>query len=207
MIGSTKRSLPDEDAELVASCRAGDLNAFEALVKKHQTRMFTLAFRVLGNHEDAGEIVQDAFVSAYRGLGKFRGDAAFTTWLTTITVNLARNRLQQLLSRKSREVCSLDDPIPGCGECSRTHDPPSADPSAHELLEREEIRQRVQGCINGLEIGFREALVLRDVEEYSYGEIGTMLCLAEGTVKSRISRAREAIKDCLKRVVGGFDGP
>jgi len=204
MIRTKKRTLPDEDAELVASCRAGDLDAFESLVRKHQTRMFTLAFRVLGNYEDAGEIVQDAFVSAYRNLGKFRGDAAFTTWLTTITVNLARNRLQQMMSRRSREVCSLDDPVPGCGECSKSHDPPSDRPSAHELLEREELRQRVQGCINGLEPGFREALVLRDVEEYSYGEIGTMLRLAEGTVKSRIARAREAIRDCLKRVVGEF---
>lgn len=196
--------LPDEDAELVVSCREGDLSAFEILVKKYQTRMFTLAFRVLGNHEDAGEVVQDAFVSAYRGLEKFRGDAAFTTWLTTITINLARNRLQQILSRKSREVCSLEDPIPGCGECSRSHDPPSSGPSAHEQLEREETRQRVQGCISALEPGFREVLVLREIEEYSYGEIGAMLRLAEGTVKSRIARARESIRDCLKRVVGKF---
>jgi RNA polymerase sigma-70 factor (ECF subfamily) len=204
MILSKKRTLPDEDAELVDSCRNGDLNAFETLVKKYQSRMFTLAFRVLGNPEDAGEVVQDAFVSAYRGLGKFRGEAAFTTWLTTITVNLARNRLQQMRTRRSHETCSLDDPLPGCGECGRSYDPPSNGPSVHELLEREEVRLRVQGCINGLEPGFREVLVLRDVEEYSYGEIGTMLRLAEGTVKSRIARAREGIKDCLKRVVGGF---
>ncbi len=204
MIGRKKRTLPDEDIELVDSCRAGDLNAFETLVNKYQARMFTLAFRVLGNPEDAGEIVQDAFVSAYRGLGKFRGDAAFTTWLTTITVNLARNRLQQLRSRKSHESCSLDDPLPGCSECGKSYDPPANGPSAHELLEREEVKLRVQGCINGLEPGFREALVLRDIEEYSYGEIGTMLRLAEGTVKSRIARAREAIKDCLKRVVREF---
>ncbi|MGA7828888.1 MAG: sigma-70 family RNA polymerase sigma factor [Geobacteraceae bacterium] len=204
MIRSKKNRLPDEDAELVASCRAGDLIAFETLVKKHQTRMFTLAFRVLGNPEDAGEIAQDAFVSAYRGLDKFRGEAAFTTWLTTITINLARNRLQQLRSRKSREACSLDDPIPGCGECRKSFDPPSNGLSALELLEREELRLRVQGCINGLDPGFREALVLRDVEEYSYGEIGTMLRLAEGTVKSRIARAREAIRDCLKRVAREF---
>jgi RNA polymerase sigma-70 factor (ECF subfamily) len=204
MIRSKKRLLPDKDSELVASCRAGDLDAFETLVKKYQARMFTLAFRVLGNPEDAGEIVQDAFVSAYRGLDKFRGESAFTTWLTTITVNLARNRLQQLRNRKSRETCSLDDPIPGCGECNKSFDPPSNGPSALELLEQEEVRLRVQGCINGLEPGFREALVLRDVEEYSYGEIGMMLKLAEGTVKSRIARARESIRDCLKRVVREF---
>lgn len=202
MIGRKKRPIADEDAELVSSCRAGNLDAFETLVRKYQARVFTLAFRVLGNHEDAGEVAQDAFVAAYRGLGKFRGDAAFTTWLTTITVNLARNRLQQTRVRQSRETCSLDEPIPGCEGCGITLDPPSADPGAHELLEREELRRRVQGCINGLEPGFREVLVLRDVEEHSYGEIGTMLSLAEGTVKSRIARARDAVRDCLKRVLG-----
>ncbi len=204
MIGRKKRSIPDEDAELVTSCRAGNLAAFETLVMKYQARIFTLAFRILGNYEDAGEVAQDAFIAAYRGLAKFRGDSAFTTWLTTITVNLARNRLRQTRTRKSRESCSLDDPVPRCDGCAMTHDFPSANPSAHELLEREEMRRRVQVCINGLELPFREVLVLRDVEEYTYQEIGTMLNLAEGTVKSRIARARDAVRECLKRVLGDF---
>ena len=201
MIREKKRATTDDDAELVVSSRKGDLRAFEALVGKYRTRMFTLIYRILGNYEDAAEVTQDAFVAAWRALGKFRGEALFSTWLTRIAVNLSRNRLQQMRTRSSREPYSLDEPVPGCEGC-RHSDPPSDGPSAQEQLEREEVRQRVQGCINGLEPGFREVLVLRDVEEYSYGEIGGMLGLAEGTVKSRLSRAREAIRGCLKRVLG-----
>lgn len=195
------RAIPDEDATLLASCRKGDLTAFEALVRKHQTRVFTLAYRILGDYEDAGEMVQDAFVAAWRGLGSFRGDASFSTWLTTITVNLARNRLKQVRTRRFREPRSLDDPVHLCEGCVAS-DPPSDAPSAHERLEREEVRQKVQGCISGLEPGFREVLVLRDIEEFSYGEIGEILSLTAGTVKSRLFRARDAVRDCLKRVLG-----
>lgn len=193
---------PDEDdARLIAACRQGDLAAFERLVVRYQARMFSLAFRILGGHEDAAEIVQDAFVAAYRGLSGFRGDAAFSTWLTTITLNLARNRLQQLRTRRHREPVSLDDPLPACEDCLVAQ-PVSSEPSALELVERQDVRRRVQECINRLEAGFREVLVLRDVEEYSYGEIGAMLSLAEGTVKSRLSRARDAVRQCLKQLLG-----
>jgi RNA polymerase sigma-70 factor (ECF subfamily) len=200
MLLNRKPEIIDEDAELVNSCRKGDLSAFEVLVRKYEKKIFNLAFRVVGGYEDAAEVAQDAFVSAYRSLDGFRGDSTFSTWLTTIAVNLARNRLKQSRTRRLREPCSLDEPIRGCEGCSV--DPPSSDPSALQQLEREELRQRVRGCIGALEPGFREVLVLRDLEEHSYGEIGSMLNLAEGTVKSRLSRAREAVRDCLKRVVG-----
>jgi RNA polymerase sigma-70 factor, ECF subfamily len=197
----TTQTKTHEERRLIAACRQGDLDAFAVLVNRYQARMFTVAFRVTGVHEDAAEIVQDAFVAAYRGLPDFRGDAAFSTWLTTITVNLSRNRLQQLRLRRQREPVSLDDTLPGCEQCQMAQ-PASGEPSALDLLEQQDLRQRVQGCINSLEPGFREVLVLRDMEEYSYGEIGSMLSLAEGTVKSRISRAREAVRACLKKVLG-----
>jgi RNA polymerase sigma-70 factor (ECF subfamily) len=196
-------TLTSEDSVLVSACRKGDVDAFEKLVNKYKGRVFSLAFRVLGNYEDATEVAQDAFVAAWRGLGGFRGTAAFSTWLTTITVNQARNRLKQTRMRRQREPYSLDEPVQLCDGCVDS-DPPSDGPSAHDQLEREEVRERVQGCINGLEPGFREVLVLRDVEGFSYGEIGTMLRMNDGTVKSRLSRAREAIRDCLKKVVGDF---
>jgi len=195
------QAIPDEDARLVAACREGDLRAFEALVRKHQARVFTLAFRVAGEHEDAGELTQDAFVAAWRGLEDFHGEVAFSTWLTTITVNLARNRLKQLRTRRPRERDSLDAPVPAREGCVAP-DPPSDVPSTQERLEREEVRQRMEGCINGLEPAFREVLVLRDLEEYSYGEIGAILGLAEGTVKARLSRARDGVRECLK--LGGL---
>lgn len=203
MIEGKPDTVINEDSVLVSDCRKGNVDAFEALVRKYQGKVFSLAFRVLGDYEDASEVAQDAFVAAWRGLGGFRGNAAFSTWLTTITVNQARNRLQQTRTRRHREPYSLDEPVKLCDGCVES-DPPSDGPSAHEQLEREEVRERVQSCINGLETGFREVLVLRDVEGFSYGEIGTMLRMNDGTVKSRLSRAREAIRDCLKKIVGDF---
>lgn len=201
MIRVENRAIVDDDAELVTAVRKGDLRSFETLVEKYRNRMFTLVYRILGDYDDAAEVTQDAFVAAWKALKTFRGDSLFSTWLTRIAVNLSRNRLRQTRTRSSREAYSLDEPIPGCEEC-RHCEPPSEGPSVQEVLERQEVRKRVQECINGLEPGFREVLVLRDVEEFSYGEIGGMLGLAEGTVKSRISRAREAIRGCLKRVLG-----
>ncbi len=201
MIEGKPDTITNMDSDLVAACRKGDVDAFEMLVHRYKGKVFSLAYRVLGNYEDATEVAQDAFVAAWRGIGGFRGNAAFSTWLTTITVNQARNRLQQTRLRRQREPYSLDEPLQVCDGCVAP-DPPSDDPSAHEQLEREEVRERVQGCINGLEPGFREVLVLRDVEGFSYGEITTMLRMNDGTVKSRLSRAREAIRDCLRKVVG-----
>ena len=193
--------ISDDDVGLVTASRQGDLAAFEALVRKYQQRMLTVAYRIGGDYDDACDVVQDAFVAAYRGLAGFRGDARFATWLTTVVLNTARTRRQQRQAQLAREPYSLDDPDPGG---AGGHDPADGSPSAHDRLERQEIRQRVQDCIGGLEVDYREVLVLRDMQEYSYGEIGGMLKLREGTVKSRLYRAREAVKDCLKRSMGGW---
>ena len=201
MLGLKSRIITDEDAVLISSCKQGDMAAFESLVHKYQKRMFNIAFRIIGDYEDAGEAVQEAFLSAYRGIGKFRGDATFLTWLTTITVNLTKNRLKQVRGRRHHEIYSLDDPIQ-TDEGSMAADPPSNAPSVQEQLEQHDIRQKVQECISVLETDFREALVLRDMQEFSYEEISGILKIALGTVKSRISRARETIRDCLKRKLG-----
>ncbi len=190
----------DGDGELVAAAKGGDLAAFELLVHRHQERMLNVAFRIVGVYEDACEVVQDAFVAAYRGLDRFRGEARFTTWLTAITANLSRNRRQQLIVRRRNEPASLDDPLPaGAGEL--VPDPPSPAPGVQEELERQELARKVQECIAALGDDFREVLVLRDMEDFSYEEIGAALTIREGTVKSRLFRAREAVKECLKRVL------
>lgn len=192
---------PDPDAALVASVRQGDLDAFEGLVVRHQKRMLNIAYRLIGNYDDACEVVQDVFVSAYRNLATFRGDAKFTTWLTTITLNLSKNRLKQLRSRRGHEAFSMDDPVE-TGDGPMTIDPPSKDRSALDVLEQRDVQARVQDCVKALEQDFREALVLRDLQGFSYEEIGDMLQVKPGTVKSRISRAREMVKECLKRFLG-----
>jgi RNA polymerase sigma-70 factor (ECF subfamily) len=191
----------DDDQVLVAACRRGDVSAFESLVLRHQGMALNVAFRVLGNYEDACDVTQEAFLAAWRKLGEFRGESRFSTWLTAIVVNLCRNRLQQRQSRQRREAFSLDDPPPGgCAALAAALS--SGAPSALQQLEEEELRRAVQRCIKALDDGFREVLVLRDMQEFSYEEVGAALGLPEGTVKSRLFRARDAVKNCLKRSVG-----
>lgn len=196
-----KEPAADADAVLVASAQAGDLSAFEALVLKHQKRMLNIAFRIIGEYEDACEVVQDSFLSAHRNLRGFRAEAMFSTWLTAITVNLSKNRLKRVIIRQRREPMSLDAPI-RTDDGEVMPDPPSKEPSALDRLEKQDMKQKVQDCIGELEPDFREVLVLRDMQDFSYEEIGEMLKVAAGTVKSRIFRARESVKDCLKKAMG-----
>jgi RNA polymerase sigma-70 factor, ECF subfamily len=200
-VESARAAAPDEDAALVSSSQEGDVEAFEKLVVKHQKRMLNVAYRLTDDYDEACEVVQDAFVSAFRHIRTFRGDAKFTTWLTTITVNLSRNRLKQMRSRKSHEAFSLDEQLE-TDDGRMTIDPPSKEPSVLDRLETRDVRKRVQDCIKALEPDFRETLVLRDLQDFSYEEIGGMLKVREGTVKSRLFRARELVKECLKRVMG-----
>jgi len=199
--GVTGMPTAGDDAELVAQSRQGDLDAFEQLVTKHQKRMLNIAFRLIGDYDEACEVVQDAFVSAHRNIKTFRGDSKFSTWLTTITLNHAKNRLKQVRARQRRVAFSLDDPVQtDDGEMSRGL--PSNEPSPLDRLENQDIRNNVQGCIEALDPEFREVIVLRDVQDFSYDEIGSILKIREGTVKSRLFRAREAVKDCLKKAMG-----
>ncbi|MCK9419689.1 MAG: sigma-70 family RNA polymerase sigma factor [Nitrospirae bacterium] len=199
--GQSSSSVSDDDAALVSSAQKGDLRAFEQLVTKHQKKMLNIAYRLIGDHDDACEVVQDAFVSAYKNIRRFRGDAKFTTWLTTITLNLSKNRLKQVRSRQGHEAFSLNDPIQ-TDDGTMTMDPPSKEPSVLERMERRAVQTRMRDCIKALDADFREILVLRDMQEFSYEEIGSMLKVREGTVKSRLFRARDMVKDCLKRFMG-----
>lgn len=197
----TGSSPHDEDAELVSSSQRGDLQAFERLVIRHQKRMLNTAYRIVGDYDDACDIVQDAFVSAYENIDTFRGRSKFSTWLTAIIVNLSRNRLKQTRSRQGHEAFSLNEPV-RTNDGEMTIDPPSKDLSVLDRMEKRDVQVRVQNCIKALDPDFREVLVLRDLQEFSYEEIGEMLKVRGGTVKSRLFRAREMVKDCLKSLFG-----
>jgi RNA polymerase sigma-70 factor (ECF subfamily) len=191
----------DDDAALVSSSQGGDLQAYERLVTKHQKRMLNTAFRIIGDYDDACEVVQDAFVSAYKNIRTFRGQAKFSTWLTAIIVNLSKNRLKQVRSRQRHEAFSLNEPV-RTDDGEMAMDPPSKDLSVLDQMEKRDVQARVQDCIKALEPDFREVLVLRDLQEFSYEEIGDMLKIRSGTVKSRLFRAREMVKECLKKAMG-----
>jgi RNA polymerase sigma-70 factor (ECF subfamily) len=191
----------DEDAEIVSFCKKGNVDAFEELVIKHQKKMLNIAFRMIGNYEDACEIVQDAFVSAYKAIRHFEEKARFTTWLYTIVVNLSRNRLNQLKIKNSREAFSMDDPVL-TDSSELAVELASSEPSVLERLEKRDVQKKVQACIDSLDNEFKEVIILRDMQGFSYDEISDMLKVPAGTVKSRLFRAREMLRDRLKRVMG-----
>jgi len=196
-----KERTADEDAEIVSLCKKGDVDAFEVLVRKHQKRLLNIAYRMVSNYEEACEVVQDAFFSAYRDIKNFEGRAKFSTWLYTIVVNLSRNRLKQLNIRSQREGPSFDDSV-SAGDSEITLEPVSNEPSVLERLERRDVQLRVQECINSLDSESKEVVILRDIQGFSYDEISDILKIAEGTVKSRLFRAREELKNRLKKMVG-----
>jgi RNA polymerase sigma-70 factor, ECF subfamily len=190
-----------DDQEFVTRCQSGEVEAFGVLVERHQKRMFNIALRMTGDYEEAAEVVQEAFLSAFRAIRKFRGEASFATWLTGIVLNHSRNRLKQLKTRAHHVPLSLDDAREdheGTPRC----DPPSGGPSALEQVEKKALQEAVQEAINALDEEAREVLILRDIQECSYEEIAATLKIPDGTVKSRIFRAREALKGKLKKRLG-----
>jgi RNA polymerase sigma-70 factor (ECF subfamily) len=190
-----------DDDRCVALSKKGDVGAFETLVRRHQKMMLNIAYRMVGNYEEACEIVQDAFVSAYRKIKDFEERSAFSTWLSAIVINLSRNRIKQMKANLAHESFSLDDPI-ATEDGFIKMEQVSGAPSVLDRLEEKQMQEKVQDCIRKLDHDFRAVLVLRDIQGFSYDEIGGILKLTGGTVKSRLFRARESVKDCLKKAFG-----
>jgi len=190
-----------DDFTFISRCQKGDAEAFGVLVERYQKKMFNIAFRMTGDYEEAGEVVQEAFLSAFRAIKKFRGEATFATWMTSIVLNHAKNRLKKIKVISHYELISLD-------EASEAHDgtprfaPPACGISAVEQLEKNDVQKAVQKAITSLDAEFREVLILKDIQELSYEEIGAILNIPGGTVKSRLFRAREALRERLKRNLG-----
>ena len=191
----------DEDLQYVILCRNGDIESFGELVERHQKKMLNIAYRMLGDYDEACDVVQEAFLAAYKSINKFKAEAKFSTWLYRIVVNYTKNRLKQRKSLAQHEGGSLDDSTQGQGGCAACSSATSAGNPA-ELLEQRERETNVQKCIAALEVEYREVLVMRDIQGFSYEEIQDVLQIPDGTVKSRLSRARNALKDCLIKVIG-----
>jgi RNA polymerase sigma-70 factor, ECF subfamily len=191
----------DEDMKAVQRCLKGEIDAFEPLVRRHQKRMVNIAYRMLGDYEEACDAVQDAFVAAYRSLRQFRGEARFSTWLTRIVLNHSKNRLKQMRTRDRGATISIDDPVETpSGDIPR--ELCSGEETILDHLERKELNERVKGAIGSLESEHREVIILREIEGFSYEEMRDILKVPEGTVKSRVFRAREALRGQLKKVLG-----
>ncbi len=185
------------DHELLDRCRAGDEEAFDDLVRRHQQRAFNVAFQVLRDREDATEVAQDAFVRIYRSVENFRGECEFTTWLHQIVVNLARNRYRWWKRRGRQSSVSLDSPVEmGDSEVpmqlAASGDAPDVETLKAEFVEL--LSRRMEELPRKL----CEVLVLRNVENLSYEQIAIVLDCSIGTVKSRIARAREALRQRMQ---------
>lgn len=192
------------DGELVAACCAGRKEAFGELVVRHQDRVFNLAFRLTGNRDDAAEVAQEAFLKAYRSLRSFRRESAFTTWVYRIAINTARSR-HRFRAVRPAEV-SLQMPKNRSDEAgrsrSRMEDFETRDPGPDEEASRAERRRIVGEAVARLNEEQRLMIVLRDIEGRDYGEIADLLDCPRGTVKSRLHRARMALKDILSGMLG-----
>ena len=174
--------------ELVRLAAGGDEEAFAQLVAMHEKRVYALALRITGDREDAEDAAQEAFLSAWKGLPNFRGEAGFSTWLYRLTSNAAIDCLRR--DRRQRVSASLDD-----GELGMEVSDPA--PTPQEQAESESLREAVRWGLGELSNEHREVLALREFQELSYEEIAQQLDMDLGTVKSRISRARGALRKIL----------
>ena len=170
--------------ELVRAAARGGEDAFGELVRLYENKVYALALRMCGSPEDAWDVAQEAFLSAWRGLPSFRGEPEFATWLYRLTSNAAIDHLRR--ARRQRGEVSLE-----------ALSAPDSGPSPQESAERGELRWAVTAGMERLTEDHRQILVLRELQELSYEEISQVLDVDLGTVKSRISRARRALRKIL----------
>jgi RNA polymerase sigma-70 factor (ECF subfamily) len=192
----------DTEARLVERLIARDERAFNDVVRAYERRIFALALRMLGDRAEAEDLAQEVFVQVFKAIGTFRGESKLSTWIYRIAVNLTKNRTKYLRVRHSSEQDELTvlEERMAVGDARRASVARIERPD--EMMAGREAEQVVRRAILELEPSFRECLVLRDVEDLSYEEIGAITGLPEGTVKSRIHRARGQLKEIVERALG-----
>ncbi len=196
-------ALPDElEQKLIERLVARDERAFNELVHLYERRVFSLIFRMLSNAAEAEDMAQEVFVQVFKAIGNFRGDSKLSTWIYRIAINLCKNRAKYLKVRHANEQDELEE------VAERTHLGGQAGANVaqverpDEMIAGKEVERVVQQAIAQIDETFRECLILRDVEELSYEEIGEITGLPPGTVKSRIFRARAMLREIVERMLG-----
>ena len=189
---------PKIQKEVIENCKAGDEKAFAEIVLHRQKKVFNIAYRMLGNSEEAKDLAQDVFISVFESIKDLKEEIKFDGWLTQITLNHCRNRWKYLKRRQYFSSDSLDDPIETeDGSVPRAVYDPSDNPEI--LFEKKMIQQWIQRGLLKLKEDQRELLVLRDLQGFSYEEMSESLGLPEGTIKSKLHRARMDLKEVLER--------
>ncbi len=189
----------DPDAVLVSRAKTGEDSAFEELLSRHEALVYRLARRMLGNEADALDAAQETAVRVFKGLRSFRGDAAFKTWITGIALNVCRNRLSSATARAAKRSTSLDeDPADADERRPMSVQDPRPDPEAQAA--GAELRRALEVALSALDADQREVLLLREMEGLEYEDLARALGCPVGTVKSRLCRARAALRGALKGI-------
>ena len=188
-----------EEERLVGRARRGDREAFDLLIERHLRQVWAVVWRILRHHEDTEDVVQEVFLSAFQALPRYRGDARLSTWLHRIAVTRALNHLDRKEEKMRRALRDLE----GAGERLESGaDAPAAwvlraTPSPLQALEADDLQSRLAACLSRLPAAWRVVLTLRDVDARSYEEIARIAGLTLGTVRSRLARARLALRQCV----------
>ena len=188
------------EARLISRLRAGDLAAFEELVAHFERPVFALCFRLLGDAEEARDAAQETFLKIYRGLSGFRGEAGLKTWIYRIAINQAMNQKRWWRRRHRDETISLDI-TRGQSEATLGSMLPGRGSSPEAEAISSEREHSIMHALGEIKEEYRIALMLREIEELSYEEIGETLSISIGTVKSRIARGREELRRRVKDLI------
>jgi RNA polymerase sigma-70 factor (ECF subfamily) len=191
-----------EEVRFVERLKAHDERAFIELVEAYEQRVFRLVHRMLGRRDEAEDMAQEVFVQVFKAIGQFRGDSKLSTWIYRIAVNLCKNRVKYLARRYSDAQDELEPIVDRSGLQDAKGVTFGAVARPDQMVEGYQVETIVHIAISSLDSDFREVLVLRDVEVLSYEEIGEITGLAEGTVKSRIHRARAMLKAAVVHRLG-----
>ena len=199
---------PAADAEeqaLLAGLRAGSDTAFETLVRTTSPRLLAVARRIVGSDEDARDVLQEAYASAFKSIGRFEGNAKLSTWLHRIVVNMA---LMRLRTRKRKPEESIEPLLPAFKDDGHMMQAAGQwDDGADVALERAEVQSYVRAQIDKLPDTYRTVLLLRDIEEMSTNDVATLLDTTENAVKIRLHRARQALRGLLAERFGSATQP
>lgn len=180
-----------DDYTLIRLVLEGNTSAFDVIVRRYNTKVYSLAYRLLNSVEDAEDVAQDTFSQAFKGLGSFRGTSKFYTWLFRITYNLAISQ-----RRKRKPALSLNSQTDSQGEITL----PSDDASPMKNMEDEEGKTLMDKALGLLSLDHRAGLVLKEIEGFSYEEIALSLGVPVGTVRSRLHRARLELRAILEKI-------
>jgi RNA polymerase sigma-70 factor (ECF subfamily) len=196
-------TLPDvPEDKLIERLVARDERAFNELVRTYERRVHALVVRMIGNKQEAEDLAQEVFVQVFKAIGSFRGESKLSTWVFRIAVNLCRNRAKYLKSRHAGEQDEIEALAERVPMTEARHATVSRVERPDEMVAGRQIETIVREAIMQLDETFRGCLVLRDVEELSYEEIGEITNLPPGTVKSRIFRARAMLKELVEAKLG-----